>query len=147
MIGRIDWGDFYQMNLCVRLHARPTAPRRLLFAQLWLTGSRRRTRPGAGLHRSSRMMASFQPGAVPAGPWSRRLTAPIKGTAPRTAAMTRHGCAARSAKDAAENIMITDLMRNDLSRVCRPGSVRVEELLSVQPHPGVWHLVSTVRGT
>ena len=60
--------------------------------------------------------------------------------------MARRGCG-RRAKDAAENIMITDLMRNDLSRVCRPGSVRVEELLSVQPHPGVWHLVSTVRGT
>ncbi len=42
--------------------------------------------------------------------------------------------------------MITDLMRNDLSRVCRPGTVRVEKLLELQPHPGVWHLVSTVDG-
>ena len=42
--------------------------------------------------------------------------------------------------------MIVDLMRNDLSRVCRPGTVAVEELLGVQPHPGVWHLVSTVHG-
>jgi hypothetical protein len=42
--------------------------------------------------------------------------------------------------------MIVDLMRNDVSRVCRPGSVSVPELLAVQPHPGVWHLVSTVRG-
>ena len=50
-----------------------------------------------------------------------------------------------SAKDAAENIMIVDLMRNDLSRVCRPGTVTVDELLDVQPHPGVWHLVSTVQ--
>ncbi len=52
-----------------------------------------------------------------------------------------------SAKDAAENIMITDLMRNDLSRVCVPGSVAVTGLLEIQPHPGVWHLVSTVTGT
>ena len=42
--------------------------------------------------------------------------------------------------------MIVDLMRNDLSRVCRPGTVTVDELLDVQPHPGVWHLVSTVHG-
>ena len=91
-------------------------------------------------------MASFSPELFLRVRGRDALTAPIKGTAPRTgddgAARLR-----ASAKDAAENIMITDLMRNDLSRVCRPGSVRVEELLSVQPHPGVWHLVSTVRGT
>jgi para-aminobenzoate synthetase/4-amino-4-deoxychorismate lyase len=42
--------------------------------------------------------------------------------------------------------MIVDLMRNDLSRVCRPGTVAVQELLAIQPHPGVWHLVSAIRG-
>ena len=39
-----------------------------------------------------------------------------------------------------------DLMRNDLSRVCEPGTVAVRDLLDVEPHPGVWHLVSTVEG-
>ena len=43
--------------------------------------------------------------------------------------------------------MIVDLMRNDLSRVCVPGSVRVPALLRAEAHPGVWHLVSDVRGT
>ena len=43
--------------------------------------------------------------------------------------------------------MIVDLVRNDLSRVCVPGSVTVPSLLGAEPHPGVWHLVSTVRGT
>ena len=42
--------------------------------------------------------------------------------------------------------MIVDLMRNDLSRVCLPGTVAVQELLTIQPHPGVWHLVSAIRG-
>jgi len=42
--------------------------------------------------------------------------------------------------------MIVDLMRNDLSRVCTPGSVTVPALLHAQAHPGVWHLISDVHG-
>ena len=52
-----------------------------------------------------------------------------------------------STKNRAENVMIVDLVRNDLSRVCVPGSVTVPVLLGPEPHPGVWHLVSTVTGT
>jgi para-aminobenzoate synthetase/4-amino-4-deoxychorismate lyase len=70
-------------------------------------------------------------------------TSPIKGTRPRTGDHERERLR-RSAKDAAENVMIVDLMRNDLARVAVPGSVRVPALLSVEPHAGVWHLVSTV---
>ncbi|MFP3712454.1 chorismate-binding protein [Puerhibacterium sp. TATVAM-FAB25] len=63
---------------------------------------------------------------------------PIKGTARTPAGLT--------AKDRAENVMITDLVRNDLQRVCRPGTVAVSDLLAVEPHPGLVHLVSRVRG-
>ncbi len=68
-------------------------------------------------------------------------SSPIKGTLPLHAdpALLR-----ASAKDVAENIMIVDLVRNDLGRVARTGSVTVPELLAVRPAPGVWHLVSTV---
>src|SRR5690606_40442478 len=52
-----------------------------------------------------------------------------------------------SVKDGAENVMITDLVRNDLGRVSVVGSVTVPELLRVRPAPGVWHLESTVRAT
>ena len=63
---------------------------------------------------------------------------PIKGTAVTPDGLT--------AKDDAENVMIADMVRNDLQRVCRPGTVEVTDLLKVEPHPGLVHLVTTVRG-
>jgi len=76
---------------------------------------------------------------------------PIKGTARRggaaAAAAAQLAELERSAKNRAENVMIVDLVRNDLSRVCVPGTVAVPDLLGAEPHPGVWHLVSTVEGT
>ena len=68
-------------------------------------------------------------------------SSPIKGTLPRSADPS---ALRASVKDVAENIMIVDLVRNDLSRVAATGSVTVPELLAVRPAPGVWHLVSTV---
>jgi anthranilate synthase/aminodeoxychorismate synthase-like glutamine amidotransferase len=70
-------------------------------------------------------------------------TAPIKGTAPLTA---DPDALAESGKDRAENIMIVDLMRNDLGRVCAPGSVQASTAPSVSRRAGVWHLVSEVSG-
>jgi para-aminobenzoate synthetase component 1 len=68
-------------------------------------------------------------------------TQPIKGTA-RDARSLR-----TSLKDHAENVMIVDLARNDLGRVCEPGTIDVPSLFAVEAHPGLHHLVSTVRGT
>ena len=65
-------------------------------------------------------------------------SSPIKGTAP-----TMHQFLE---KDRAENVMIVDLVRNDLGRVCEWGSVQVPDLLAVEEHPGLAHLVSTVEG-
>jgi para-aminobenzoate synthetase component I len=65
-------------------------------------------------------------------------SAPIKGTAPDPRGLT--------AKDRAENVMIVDLVRNDLGRVCDFGSITVPALLALEHHPGLVHLVSTVTG-
>jgi para-aminobenzoate synthetase component I len=68
----------------------------------------------------------------------RLVTRPIKGTAPTAERMLP--------KDHAENVMIVDLMRNDISGVCEPGTVSVDELCVTEAHPGLVHLVSTVSG-
>lgn len=65
-------------------------------------------------------------------------SSPIKGTATRAEELRE--------KDRAENVMITDLVRNDLQQVCEPGTIRVSPFLDVEHHPGLVHLVSTVHG-
>jgi len=77
-------------------------------------------------------------------------TRPIKGTCPRRHVPETDREAEnrlrRSEKDQAENVMIVDLLRNDLSRVCRPDSVHVSQLCELETYQYVSHLVSTVRG-
>lgn len=79
------------------------------------------------------------------------FTRPIKGTRQRSihpeADLFMRDELRESEKDRSENIMIVDLLRNDLSRVCLPGSIRVSELCSVEAYETVSHLVSEVHGT
>lgn len=143
VIGRIRVGEVYQLNLCTRLRAELAEPPLELFVRT--AGA---LRPAYGAHLPTgpdSAIASLSPERFLTVRDGLVTTSPIKGTTKRTE--DPDGSQLRSsAKDAAENIMITDLMRNDLSRVCEPGSVTVTRLLEVQPHPGVWHLVSTVQG-
>lgn len=77
-------------------------------------------------------------------------TRPIKGTRPRGKSPQEDQALAQelltSVKDRAENVMIVDLERNDIGRVCRYGTVKVTELAMLETYPTVFHLTSTVRG-
>jgi len=77
-------------------------------------------------------------------------TRPIKGTRPRGKTPDQDRALANdllsSTKDRAENVMIVDLLRNDLGRVCVPGSIRVPQLCQLESYPNVHHLVSVVQG-
>lgn len=77
-------------------------------------------------------------------------TKPIKGTRPRNSDphidQALAAALQQASKDRAENVMIVDLLRNDLSRVCLPGTVQVPSLFAIESYPAVHHLVSTVTG-
>ena len=75
---------------------------------------------------------------------------PIKGTRPRGKTMEEDlllkNELLNSEKDRAENVMIVDLLRNDIGRICEFGSVKVEKICDLETHPTLFHLVSTIRG-
>ncbi|HEX6597005.1 MAG TPA: anthranilate synthase component I family protein [Acidimicrobiales bacterium] len=132
-------GDVYQVNLCRRL----SAPLPEGF-DVWAFGTALLDAhpaphgavvdlPSAGVH-----VASASPERFLCRTGRKVESRPIKGTAPSARGLT--------AKDRAENVMIVDLVRNDLGRVCEYGSVEVPGLWEVEPHPGLVHLVSTVSG-
>jgi para-aminobenzoate synthetase component 1 len=148
VVGRIESGELFQANIArawdgwlnpgtdpfdafLRL-ARGSAP----YGAFWRLGDR------VLVSNSPELFLTFDPD-------SRRMeTRPIKGTRPRHPDPDKDATLAAelvcSAKDLAENLMIVDLMRNDLARVSRPGSVAVERLFALESFATVHHLVSTV---
>ena len=141
-------GDIFQANLSQRLEA-PLAGTPL---DLYRRLRRRNPAPFAAfLDCGDVVIASSSPERFLRVHDGRQVeTRPIKGTRPRGVG-PEHDAAlalalAESDKDRAENVMIVDLLRNDLSRVCRPGTVRVPELFAIEHYATVHHMVSTVVG-
>jgi len=141
----IEAGELFQANICTRFAGRFDGDPGALFAE----GVRRMApRRAAYLAGAWGAIVSMSPELFLSRHGDIVRSTPIKGTLPRRGpADDRLARRLReSAKDVAENVMITDLVRNDLGRVCEVGSVRVPDLLRVREAPGVWHLESTVEG-
>lgn len=137
-------GTSYQVNFTHRVHATAQGDPRALYSRL-----RERQPVAYGV-------LAHLPG--PAAPWTLSLSPelflhvegevavsrPMKGTAPRTSDPDE---LRDDPKNRAENLMIVDLLRNDLSRVAVPGSVEVPRLFEVEPVGQLWQMTSTVRAT
>ena len=142
IVGLIEAGECYQVNLTRRLSWDQPADPVALQHELAV----RSPAPHAALlllpDADGRQIAVVSASPEQFLSWRGRdvETRPIKGTA-NDAAVLR-----ASEKDRAENVMIVDLARNDLGRICEYGSIEVPSLFEVEPHPGLFHLVSTVRG-
>ena len=141
-------GDLYQANLTHRLGARTRADPWRVYTAL----KRRNPAPFAAFLSADRaaVVGSSPERFLRLEPDGRIESRPIKGTRPR-GATPLEDAALRAAlvdseKERAENVMIVDLMRNDLGRVCIPGSIEVPELFTLEPYATVWQMVSAVRG-
>ena len=141
----ITAGDIYQANLTFRATVRTAGHPLALYA-----GLRGRARAGYGgvIHTGRDWILSLSPELFFACDGERMWTRPMKGTAKRKADPDEDRAAAiemqNDPKQRAENLMIVDLLRNDLSRVAVPGSVAVPELFRVETYPTVHTMTSTV---
>ena len=141
-------GDCYQVNLAQRFAARAEGDAWTAYCQL------RRISPApfmAYMNFGDLQVLSASPERFLQVVGEHVETRPIKGTRPRDddpAADAAHAQALQaSLKDRAENLMIVDLLRNDISKSCRVGSVRADRLFALESFANVHHLVSTVTGT
>jgi para-aminobenzoate synthetase component 1 len=147
-IDYIHAGDVFQVNLSQRLlHPAQGSP-----VELYCRLRERNPAPMAGyLDGGDWQIASASPERFLRVVDRHVETRPIKGTAARTRQADADRASGEqltaSPKDRAENVMIVDLLRNDLSRVCRPESVRVTQLCGLEEYAWVQHLVSVVEGT
>ena len=143
----IHAGDIFQVNLAQRL----LCPARSSSFELYLRLRESNPAPYAGyLDLGDWQICSSSPECFLKVRDGRVETRPIKGTRGRSgmpeADLFAGDALQTSEKDRAENVMIVDLLRNDLSRVCDPDSVQVTQLCSVETYAYVKHLVSVVRG-
>ena len=134
-------GRFYQVNYTTRMHAKAKGSAWAIFQNL------RQWQP----HAYCMMIETEQWAVISVSPelffdWDGRtcVTAPMKGTARASASGEAAQQLRDSPKDQAENVMIVDLLRNDMSRIAKPGTVHVQSLFDVQSLPTVAQMTSTI---
>lgn len=141
----IEAGDIYQANLTFRAAVRVAGDPLAVYAAI-------RSRAAAGyggiVWTGSDWLLSFSPELFFALRQGELIARPMKGTTPRGATPEADEAAraelAQDEKQRAENLMIVDLMRNDLTRIAAPGSVSVPELFKVETYPTLHTMVSTI---
>lgn len=139
-------GDCYQINYTAQFTGRRLGDADALFAAL------RRAQPGgyvACMDSGDEQVLSVSPELFFDWDGERILTRPMKGTAPRGATPAQDAANVQAMRDSpkerAENVMIVDLLRNDVSRIAEPFSVRVPRLFHAEPLPTVWQMTSDVE--
>jgi para-aminobenzoate synthetase component 1 len=141
----IERGAYYQVNYTMPLDVRVDGDLRALYAGI---AQRNPVAHGAYIEDGGETILSFSPELFVTRRGATLTTRPMKGTAPRDADPERDEALGRelqaSAKNRAENLMIVDLLRNDLGRIARTGSVRAQALFTLERYPTVWTLTSTV---
>ncbi|REL36106.1 aminodeoxychorismate synthase component I [Thalassotalea euphylliae] len=140
-------GDCYQINLAQRFQANYQGDEFSAYLKL---REANQAPFSAFMRLPSHSIVSISPERFVQLSGNKVQTKPIKGTLTRgeTAEADKANAEqlSNSTKDRAENLMIVDLLRNDLSRVCQAGSVKVPKLFDIESFPAVHHLVSTVEG-
>ena len=152
-------GDCYEINFCQEFFSQPAEPDPL---STWWSLSQASPNPFSAFYRlQERYLFCASPERYLKKTGNTLFSQPIKGTLarPRYQPLAGHPLAGQaaadqaaalelfhSAKDRSENVMVVDLVRNDLSKVCLPGSVRVEELYGIYPFPQVFQMISTITG-
>jgi para-aminobenzoate synthetase/4-amino-4-deoxychorismate lyase len=145
---RIAAGEIFQANICLRLESEYNGPATALVRNALVSG--RVPQYTAAFDTPAGGIVSLSPELFLRRKGRQVRSGPIKGTAhrpndPARAVLSLEQLQA-SAKDAAEHVMIVDLMRNDIGRVCEYGSVHAPRRPTAEAHPGLWHLVTSVEG-
>ncbi|MEX0963016.1 MAG: aminodeoxychorismate synthase component I [Pseudohongiellaceae bacterium] len=144
----IEQGDCYQINLTQCFKARCSGEPLAGYLRL----REATTAPfSAFMHWGSGALLSLSPERFVSLRGKTVLTQPVKGTRPRGQSAQEDARLAQelagSEKDTAENLMIVDLLRNDLGRVCETGSIKANQLFTIESFSNVHHMVSAISGT
>ncbi|TAD86615.1 MAG: anthranilate synthase component I family protein, partial [Bacteroidetes bacterium] len=148
LLQHIARGNCYEINYCQEFFAENTAVEPLQLYQQLCAASPNPFSCYYKVQQAHLLCASPERYLLRTG--NRLTSQPIKGTAARAGAPLADEAArqalAQSPKEQAENVMVVDLVRNDLSRICQPGSVQVDELFGIYSYPQVHQMISTISG-